>query len=366
MGQVAEVFNEQTLQAPSRPHRDRPHALFDRRREHARERAAVPDRLRTARSPSCHNGNLVNALELRDGSAHGSIFQTTSDTEVLLHLYAREAATIDHRSVESLAQVRGAFSLALLTKDRLIAARDPHGLPAAGAGPARRRPSSLRDVRARPDRRRVRPRRRAGRAARDQRRRPVRSSPSRRSRSRTVCSSTSTSPGPTATSSAAASTRSAPTSAAFWRARRPSPPTSSCRSPTRACAPRSATRRRPACRCRWALIRNHYVGRTFIQPQQSIRHFSVRVKLNPVRSILEGKRVILLDDSIVRGTTSRKIVKMVKAAGAREVHLRISCPPTVSPCFYGVDTPSRSELIAATHTRRGDQEITSRPTASPT
>jgi amidophosphoribosyltransferase len=98
------------------------------------------------------------------------------------------------------------------------------------------------------------------------------------------------------------------------------------------------------------LIRNHYVGRTFIQPQQSIRHFNVRVKLNPVRSILEGKRVILLDDSIVRGTTSRKIVKMVKAAGASEVHLRISCPPTVSPCFYGVDTPSRSELIAASHT----------------
>jgi amidophosphoribosyltransferase len=98
------------------------------------------------------------------------------------------------------------------------------------------------------------------------------------------------------------------------------------------------------------LIRNHYVGRTFIQPQQSIRHFGVKVKLNPVRSILEGKRVVLLDDSIVRGTTSRKIVKMVKAAGAREVHLRISCPPTISPCFYGVDTPSRTELIAATHT----------------
>jgi amidophosphoribosyltransferase len=98
------------------------------------------------------------------------------------------------------------------------------------------------------------------------------------------------------------------------------------------------------------LIRNHYVGRTFIQPQQSIRHFSVKVKLNPVRSILEGRRVVLVDDSIVRGTTSRKIVRMVKAAGAREVHMRISCPPTVSPCFYGVDTPRRSELIAATHT----------------
>jgi amidophosphoribosyltransferase len=92
------------------------------------------------------------------------------------------------------------------------------------------------------------------------------------------------------------------------------------------------------------------VGRTFIQPQQSIRHFGVKVKLNPVRSILEGKRVVLVDDSIVRGTTSRKIVRMVRAAGAREVHVRISCPPTISPCFYGVDTPRKSELIAATHT----------------
>jgi len=101
---------------------------------------------------------------------------------------------------------------------------------------------------------------------------------------------------------------------------------------------------------RMGLIRNHYVGRTFIQPQSSIRHFGVKVKLNPVRSILEGKRVILVDDSIVRGTTSRKIVKMVRAAGAAEVHVRISCPPTISPCFYGVDTPRRSELIAATHT----------------
>jgi amidophosphoribosyltransferase len=98
------------------------------------------------------------------------------------------------------------------------------------------------------------------------------------------------------------------------------------------------------------LIRNHYVGRTFIQPQQSIRHFGVRVKLNPVKSILEGKRVVLVDDSIVRGTTSRKIVRMVRSVGAREVHMRISCPPTISPCFYGVDTPRRSELIAATHT----------------
>jgi amidophosphoribosyltransferase len=101
---------------------------------------------------------------------------------------------------------------------------------------------------------------------------------------------------------------------------------------------------------RMGLIRNHYVGRTFIQPASSIRHFGVKVKLNPVRSILDGRRVILVDDSIVRGTTSRKIVKMVRAAGAKEVHVRISCPPTISPCYYGVDTPEREELIAATHT----------------
>ena len=100
---------------------------------------------------------------------------------------------------------------------------------------------------------------------------------------------------------------------------------------------------------RIGLIRNHYVGRTFIEPTQSIRHFGVKVKLNPVRSLLKGQRVVLIDDSIVRGTTSRKIVKMVRAAGAAEVHVRISCPPTISPCFYGVDTPQRSELIAATH-----------------
>ena len=98
---------------------------------------------------------------------------------------------------------------------------------------------------------------------------------------------------------------------------------------------------------RFGLIRNHYVGRTFIEPRQSVRDFGVKLKLNPVRSILEGKRVVLIDDSIVRGTTSRKIVRMIRSAGAKEVHMRISCPPTISPCFYGVDTPSKKELIAA-------------------
>jgi amidophosphoribosyltransferase len=97
------------------------------------------------------------------------------------------------------------------------------------------------------------------------------------------------------------------------------------------------------------LIRSHYVGRTFIEPQDSIRHFGVRLKLSPVRAIVDGKRVVVVDDSLVRGTTSRKIVKMLRGAGARSVHLRISAPPTTHPCYYGIDTPTRSELVAASH-----------------
>ena len=98
---------------------------------------------------------------------------------------------------------------------------------------------------------------------------------------------------------------------------------------------------------RFGLVRNHYVGRTFIEPKQSIRSFGVRIKLNPIRHLIENKRIVLIDDSIVRGTTSKKIVRMVREAGAKEIHVRISCPPTISPCYYGVDTPNKSELIAA-------------------
>jgi amidophosphoribosyltransferase len=101
---------------------------------------------------------------------------------------------------------------------------------------------------------------------------------------------------------------------------------------------------------RMGLIRNHYIGRTFIEPSQAIRDFGVKLKLNPVRGLIEGQRIVLVDDSIVRGTTSRKIVRMVREAGAKEVHVRISCPPTISPCYYGVDTPTKEELIASSHT----------------
>ncbi len=108
-------------------------------------------------------------------------------------------------------------------------------------------------------------------------------------------------------------------------------------------------------------MRSHYVGRTFIEPQQSIRHLGVKLKLSAVQSVLKGKRVVVVDDSLVRGTTSRKIVGMIRAAGATEVHLRISSPPTLFPCFYGIDTPTREELIASSHTTAEEIVGSSRP-----
>jgi amidophosphoribosyltransferase len=301
----------------------------------------------------CHNGNLVNARELRDELVQqGSIFQSTSDTEVVLHLYAKsKARTVEDAIVESVSQVQGAFSLVLLTKDRLVAVRDPHGFRPLALG-------------------------RLGDAV-------------------VIASETCAmdligatyerdiEPGEVLV-----------VSAEGIRSLKPFPPAplSHCIfehvyfarpdsyvfgqsvNEVRTNLGRILAREQPidadvvvpvpdsgVCAAmgfaeesgvplRMGLIRNHYVGRTFIQPQASIRHFGVKVKLNPVRSILDGRRVILVDDSIVRGTTSRKIVRMVRAAGAKEVHVRISCPPTISPCFYGVDTPRKSELIAATHT----------------
>jgi amidophosphoribosyltransferase len=299
-----------------------------------------------------HNGNLVNAQELRDMLvSQGSIFQTTSDTEVLLHLYARsKAPTIEQALIESITQAQGAFSLVLLTKDRLIAVRDPHGF----------RPLTL----------------------------------GRLGDAYVVSSETCAldlidatwvrdiEPGEMLVIGPEGATSFHPFPAAppahcifehVYFARPDSYVFGQSVNEVRTEFGRRLAREQPVladvvvpipdsgvCAAtgfaeesglpmKMGLIRNHYVGRTFIEPHQKVRHFGVRVKLNPVRSILSGKRVVLVDDSIVRGTTSRKIVKMVRAAGATEVHMRISCPPTISPCFYGVDTPRRSELIAATH-----------------
>ena len=301
----------------------------------------------------CHNGNLVNATELKDEMVRaGSIFQTSTDSEVILHLYARsKAPTAEGAIIEALSQVRGAFSLTIMTKDKLIAVRDPHGFRPLAIG-------------------------RLGDAV-------------------VVCSETcaldligatyvrDVEPGEVFIVGPAGQRSVKPFAPAplahcvfehVYFARPDSYVFGQSVNEARTALGRSLAKEQPVdadvvvpipdsgvCAAvgfseqsgtplRMGLIRNHYVGRTFIEPRQSIRHFGVRVKLNPVRSILEGQRVVLVDDSLVRGTTSRKIVKIVRAAGAREVHMRISCPPTISPCFYGVDTPRRSELIAATHT----------------
>jgi len=301
----------------------------------------------------CHNGNLVNARELRDDLVRqGSIFQSNSDTEVILHLYARsKAPTIEDAVVESIAQVQGAFSLALLTRDRLVAVRDPHGFRPLAIGRLNgavviASETCAMDLIGATYERDVEP----GEVL-------IVSADG-------IKSIKPFPPAPLAHCIFEHVYFARPDSYVFGKSvnevrtslgrvlAREQPVNADVVVPvpdSGVCAAMGYAEE-SGVPVRMGLIRNHYVGRTFIQPQSSIRHFGVKVKLNPVRSILDGRRVVLVDDSIVRGTTSRKIVRMVRNAGAREVHVRISCPPTISPCFYGVDTPRREDLIAATHT----------------
>jgi amidophosphoribosyltransferase len=300
-----------------------------------------------------HNGNIVNAGELRDELVRaGAIFQTSSDTEVVVHLFARSREkSAEAAIVDAIAQVRGAFSLVMMTKDRIIGARDPHGfrplaLGKLGDGWVLASETCAMDLIGATYVRDVEP----GELV-------ILSASGLRSvkpfavghqsqcifehvyfaRPDSYVFGESVNETRTEFGRRLARESSVPADVVV-----PVPDSGVCAAVGYA--------EESGVPMRMGLIRNHYVGRTFIEPQQSIRHFGVRVKLNPVRSILDGKRVVLVDDSIVRGTTSRKIVRMVRSAGAREVHMRISCPPTISPCFYGVDTPRRSELIAATHT----------------
>jgi len=299
-----------------------------------------------------HNGNLVNAAILRrELEAAGSIFQSTSDTEVILHLYARShRERLEDAIAASLYKVMGAFSLLFLTRDALVAARDPWGFRPLvlgklnGATIVASETCALdlidagyvRDVEpgeivvvdadglhsfkpfppepsahcifehvyfARPDSLVF------GRTVLDSRlrlgRQLARESP--------------------AEADVVVPIPDSGMGAALGFARESGLP------------------------FEWGLIRNHYVGRTFIQPRQGQRSVGVKIKLNPVRQVIEGRRVVLIDDSIVRGTTSRKIVHMIREAGASEVHMRISSPPTTGPCYYGIDTPLKSELIASSH-----------------
>ena len=302
-----------------------------------------------------HNGNLVNLGNIRARlERDGAYFQTTSDSEIIVQLLAHsKQGTLVDCIADSLGRVEGAFSIVMMTRDRIFAARDPRGFRPLSIGRIKNpegpdtivfasetcafdllRADYIRDVLpgelvmvtedgltsrqystgvpqtscifehvyfARPDSRIF------GRwvqESRDQMGRQL-------ARESHVPADVVV---PVPDSGVTASIGYAEEAGLPFR---------------------------------MGLIRNHYVGRTFIEPEQRVRDFGVRLKLNPVHNLLEGKRVILIDDSIIRGTTSRKIVRMVRGAGAKEVHLRISCPPTISPCFYGVDTPSKRDLIAA-------------------
>ena len=305
-----------------------------------------------------HNGNLTNAGEWRRKLEHrGSIFQTNSDTEVIVHLIAKsQARNFSGALGDALNQLEGAYSLLVLTPEELYAVRDPRGF----------RPLALGKLTA-PD----------------------------GSDAWAVASETCAfdlinahyvrdiAPGEMVRISRAGLETihfsppkahqfcifehvyfSRPDSLVFGRSVNES----------REMLGRLLAREHPVeadmvvpipdsgvpaaigfaleskIPFRMGLIRNHYIGRTFIEPSQAIRNFGVKLKLNPVRNLIAGKRVVLVDDSIVRGTTSRKLVRMVREAGATEVHMRISCPPTISPCYYGVDTPTREELIASSNT----------------
>ncbi|MBE0656411.1 MAG: amidophosphoribosyltransferase [Bryobacteraceae bacterium] len=301
-----------------------------------------------------HNGNITNAMELRrDLEAHGSIFQASSDTEVVLHLVAKsDQKTLESALREALLALDGAFSLVFLAADRVIVARDRHGFRPLAIG-----------------------------------RMNLSSGPAYVFASETCAFDLidahyigDVEPGEMVIAGPEGLTRqfyappgrnaqcvfehvyfSRPDSIVFGRSvqasREKMGQLLSMEMPVEAdvvvpipdsgVAAALGYATASGIPFRHGLIRNHYVGRTFIEPSQAIRDFGVRLKLNPVRELLTGKSVVLVDDSLVRGTTSQKIVRMVRSAGAKEVHVRISCPPTISPCFYGVDTPTKRELIAA-------------------
>ena len=352
MGLVADTFNEGVLaRLPGR------YAIG-----HVRYSTAGSSKLRDAQPvfaesghtqiAIAHNGNLTNAAAVRaELEAHGSIFQSTIDSEIFVHLFARARGPLEERWVDALSRVRGAYSLVQLVDDVLVAARDPHGF----------RPLSLgrldnawviasetcafdligavyeRDVE------------------------PGEILVIRRGRLRSI------KPLPRAPQRFCVFEHiyfSRPDSLVFgasvYETRKRLGRELARENPVAAdlvvpvldsgavaalgYAQESGIPYEPA------LTRNHYVRRTFIEPEQSIRLFGVKVKHNPIRSIVAGKRLVVVEDSIVRGTTLSKLVSLLRAAGAREVHVRVSSPPTTGPCHYGIDTPTRAELIAANMT----------------
>ncbi len=351
MGHVADVFNETRLeQLPGAS------AIGHVRYATAGESAltnAQPIMIDCWRGPIAlaHNGNLINAAHLRhELERDGAIFHTTSDSEVILHLISRsKRRTLPEAFVEALRIIQGAYSLVVQTPGYLLVARDPRGFRPLCIGSVNDRyvfasetcafdlidAEYVRDVE-------------PGEVL-------------------LVESDTLESqyPLPKEKPSYCVFEHiyfSRPDSLVFGRtvnaSRRmlgkllareyPAPADVVVPVPDSGVSAAIGFAQESGIPLEFGLIRNHYVGRTFIEPRQSIRNFGVKVKLNPVREILAGKRIVLVDDSIVRGTTSKKIVQIIRAAGAKEIHVRITSPPIVAPCYYGIDTPTKGELIAAT------------------
>jgi amidophosphoribosyltransferase len=299
-----------------------------------------------------HNGNLVNAGILKaELEAYGSIFQSTMDSEVVIHLIAQSRLpNLNERIVDALQHVQGSYSLLLLAEDKLIGVRDPHGfrplvLGEVGGAYVLASETCALDLIEATYIREIEP------------------------GEMVIINSSgiqSTFPFKRATPSHCIFEFiyfARPDSTVFGQNvysirkefGRQLARETGVQADVVIPVPDSGV---PAALgyaeeagipFGLGLIRNHYVGRTFIEPRQAIRHFGVKIKLNPVRDVLKGKRVVVVDDSIVRGTTSKKIIKMIRNAGASEIHMRISSPPTMFPCYYGIDTPTRQELIASSH-----------------
>jgi amidophosphoribosyltransferase len=310
-----------------------------------------------------HNGNLINAEALRaELEGMGSIFTASTDTEVIIHLIARARALGPPGSTEqllgaireALGRVAGAYSILFLTPKTLVGARDPMGFRPLVLGKLKGNwvlasETTALDLIEAEYVREVEPGEIViidGAGLRSEKLFPGQAKPSRIGRcvfehiyfAR---------PDSVLFGKSVYAAR----HALGMRLAEEHPVAADLVIPVPDSGVPAAIgyAERSGIPFAMGLVRSHYVGRTFIEPQQSIRHFGVKLKLNALKDVLTGKRVVVIDDSIVRGTTSRKIVKMIRAAGAREVHVRISSPPTAWPCYYGIDTPTRQELIASTH-----------------
>lgn len=361
MGQVAEIFTETRLER----------LPGDAAIGHVRYSTAGGSLLRnaqplvasTAKGPIAiaHNGNLVNGFALREElEAAGSIFNSMSDSEVIVHLFARSKATDPEQAfIEAISRLEGAYSITAMIPGRVIAARDPMGFRPLAIGHVGETlcvasetcafdligASMVRQVRA-GEIVALDCTNRGGEL--DARIRTLFHQPGEREArcifehvyfARPDSSIFGENVGAVRKRFGAQLAREHPHEADVV-----------VPVPDSGVFSALGYAQESGIPFEFGLVRNHYVGRTFIEPKQSIRNFGVKIKLNPVREIVEGKRVILLDDSIVRGTTSRKIVAMLRGAGAKEIHMRISSPPTIGPCFYGIDTPRRRELIASSRT----------------